>query len=103
MVAAGNTALDGTVKNAIAGTGWTDTEGKQGRADIAVSETGQTLSFKKVQFPSDHKHKFTGTVNGAWVTYDLPRSGKNITVTYWYDNGSKKQKTLQFDGRRFSF
>ena len=43
------------------------------------------------------------TEDGAWVTYDLPRSGKNITVTYWYDNGSKKQKTLQFDGRRFSF
>ncbi len=43
------------------------------------------------------------TEDGAWVTYDLPRSGKNITVTYWYDNGTKKQKTLQFDGRRFSF
>ena len=43
------------------------------------------------------------TDDDASVTYDLPRSGKNITVTYWYDNGSKKQKTLQFDGRRFSF
>lgn len=43
------------------------------------------------------------TEDGAWVTYDLPRSGKNITVTYWYDNGTKKQKTLQFDGHRFSF
>lgn len=43
------------------------------------------------------------TEDGAWVTYDLPRSGKNITVTYWYDNGTKKQKTLQFDGRCFSF
>ena len=43
------------------------------------------------------------TDDGAWVTYDLPRSGKNITVNYWYDNGTKKQKTLKFDGRRFSF
>ncbi len=43
------------------------------------------------------------TEDGAWVTYDLPRSGKNITVNYWYQNGTKKQKTLQFDGHRFSF
>ena len=67
VVAAGNTALDGNVKNAIAGTGWTDTEGKQGRADIAVSETGQTLSFRKVQFPA-HIHEFTGIVSGATLT-----------------------------------
>lgn len=43
------------------------------------------------------------TDDDASVTYDLPRSGKNITVNYWYQNGIKKQKTLQFDGRRFSF
>lgn len=43
------------------------------------------------------------TDDDAWVTYDLPRSGKNITVNYWYGNGTHKQKTLQFDGRRFSF
>lgn len=43
------------------------------------------------------------TDDDACVTYDLPRSGKNITVNYWYQNGTKKQKTLQFDGRRFSF
>ena len=44
-----------------------------------------------------------GTEDGAWVSYDLPRSGKDITVNYWYDNGTKKQKTLKFNGRRFSF
>ena len=44
-----------------------------------------------------------GTDDDAWVTYDLPRSGKNITVKYWYGTGTHKQKTLQFDGRRFSF
>ena len=44
-----------------------------------------------------------GTEDGAWVYYDLPRSGKNITVNYCYDNGTKKQKTLKFDGSRFSF
>ena len=41
--------------------------------------------------------------NGAWVSYDLPRTGKNITVNHWYDDGRKTQKTLKFDGRRFSF
>ena len=44
-----------------------------------------------------------GTEDGAWVYYDLPRSGKNITVNYCYQNGTKKQSTLKFDGRRFSF
>ena len=41
--------------------------------------------------------------NGAWVSYDLPRTGKNITVNHWYDDGRKAQRTLKFDGRRFSF
>lgn len=44
-----------------------------------------------------------GTDDGAWVYYDLPRSGKNITVNYCYNNGTKKQSTLKFDGSRFSF
>jgi hypothetical protein len=42
-----------------------------------------------------------GTEDGAYVSYDLPRSGKDITVTYWH--GSKKeQKTLKWDGHRFN-
>ncbi len=44
---------------------------------------------------------FTG--NGATVSYALPRTGKDITLTSWYDNGKKKQKTLRWNGRRFSF
>lgn len=44
-----------------------------------------------------------GTDDGAWVTYDLPRSGKDIKVNYWYDDGKTKQKTLKWGGRRFSF
>ncbi len=44
-----------------------------------------------------------GTDDGAWVSYALPQTGKNITVTYWYDNGTTKQKTLKWDGRRFGF
>ncbi len=36
------------------------------------------------------------------VSYALPRTGKDIVVTYWKD-GAKKQKTLKWDGRLFSF
>lgn len=43
-----------------------------------------------------------GTDDGAWVSYALPRTGKDITVTYWHKSG-KKQKTLKWNGRRFSF
>ena len=43
-----------------------------------------------------------GTDNGAWVSYDLPRSGKDITVNYWLD-GKKTQKTLKWDGHGFGF
>ena len=38
------------VKNAIAGTGWNNTEGTGNRATIPVSDTGRALDFKKVQF-----------------------------------------------------
>ena len=41
------------------------------------------------------------TSDGARVSYDLPRSGKDIIVNYWHESG-KKQKTLKWDGRRFS-
>ncbi len=39
--------------------------------------------------------------NGAWVSYDLPRTGKDIIVNYWYEN-DRKQKTLIWDGHKFS-
>ena len=35
------------------------------------------------------------------VSYALPRTGKDITVTYWKQG--KKQKTLKWNGRKFSF
>lgn len=43
-----------------------------------------------------------GTDDGAWVSYDLPRSGKNITVNYWHAN-KKTQKTLKWNGHGFDF
>ncbi|MBR4783116.1 MAG: hypothetical protein IK023_04430 [Bacteroidaceae bacterium] len=37
---------------------------------------------------------------GVMSSYALPRTGKDITVTYWHP-GAKKVKTLKWDGRRF--
>lgn len=39
--------------------------------------------------------------DGVNVTYALPRSGKDITVTYWYPD-EEKQKTLKWTGSGFS-
>ena len=47
----GKQAIEGIVTNAVAGMGWTDAAGTTGKEAIAASEAGQTLSFKKVQFP----------------------------------------------------
>ncbi len=35
------------------------------------------------------------------ASYSLPRAGKDITVTLWYETGPK-QKTLKWNGRRFT-
>ena len=37
------------------------------------------------------------------TTYALPCSGKNITVTKWNDDGTKTEKTLKWDGHKFSY
>ena len=38
------------------------------------------------------------------TSYSLPRTGKDITVTQWSENGREKwQKTLKWDGNRFSY
>lgn len=42
------------------------------------------------------------TEDGAWVSYSLPRTGKDIIYTEWRDGG-KKQKTLKWNGRKFNF
>ena len=46
-----NQAIKGTVKNDISGIGWTDLQGKEGKADIEVNTEGQDLKvYKLVQF-----------------------------------------------------
>ena len=34
--------------------------------------------------------------------YELPRTGKDIITTRWNDDGSTKQQTLKWDGKRFN-
>ena len=36
-------------------------------------------------------------------SYALPRTGKDITVTTWEDNGKKTQKTLKWNGHGFCY
>ena len=43
-----------------------------------------------------------GTEDGAWLSYALPRSGKDITVTSWYDDKTT-QRILKWNGHGFSF
>ncbi|MDY6412006.1 MAG: hypothetical protein SPL28_03290 [Bacteroidales bacterium] len=42
------------------------------------------------------------TDENAYISYSLPQAGKDIVLTLWYDNGTKKQKTLKWNGRKFS-
>ena len=37
----------------------------------------------------------------AWNTFSLPRTGKDIVVTTWYQDGRKKQKTAKWTGTYF--
>ena len=39
---------------------------------------------------------------GEWLSYALPRTGKDITVTIWHKSGPS-QKTLRWNGRKFSY
>lgn len=71
----GSKAIDGNVKNAIAGTGWTDSTGTGAGTPIAVNETGATLSYKKVQFPTAHTHDFTYSADGATITATCSADG----------------------------
>ncbi|MCQ2288277.1 MAG: hypothetical protein MJZ74_04200 [Muribaculaceae bacterium] len=59
-----------------------------------------TNATKKMTFMQDYNLP-VGT-DGAIVSYELPRTGKNIIATSWFDNGTKKTKTLKWNGRRFN-
>lgn len=43
-----------------------------------------------------------GAEDGAMTAFSLPRTGKDITVSYWWlDNSNPKQRTLKFNGQGF--
>ncbi|MBR1383386.1 MAG: hypothetical protein IJ555_06195, partial [Ruminococcus sp.] len=45
--------IKATVKNAIAGTGWSDEQGTEGKTNIDINTSGQDIStYKRVQFPA---------------------------------------------------
>ena len=74
-------AIDGTVKNSIAGTGWTNTAGTEGEMAIDASTTGQNLSsYKKVHFLA-HDHSFSYTVSGATITATCTAEGCTTPAT----------------------
>ena len=37
------------------------------------------------------------------TTYSLPRTGKDIIVTKWNEDGTKTEKVLKWNGRKFSY
>ena len=74
-------AIGGTVKNKIAGVGWTDESGSGDGTTIAVSEAGQTLySYMRVQFGAPaHTHSFTYSADGATITATCGAEGCDLT------------------------
>ncbi len=109
----GKRAIEGTVKNAVAGMGWTDAAGTQGKAAIAIAADGQDLgAYKKVQFPTPVAKVTTapeatnpthngeaqelvtaGTAEGGTMRYSLdgetwsekvPTGTDEATYTVWY-------------------
>ena len=82
-------AVEGPVINYIPGTGWTNTEGTEGKADIAVSTEFRLLSdynCKKVQFPAESRlEAFSfGGDGGDYSTgesaSDQPWAGYNAVI-----------------------
>ena len=71
-------AIVGTVKNHIAGTGWKDTEGKEGKTVIAIDREGKELTFKKVQFPEVVTVTFD-SAGGSPVESQTITAGGNAT------------------------
>ena len=61
---------DVSVKNAVPGTGWSDVEGNEGKEAIDVSDVGQTLAHRKVQFPAVQAAVVTTAPQAKSLTYN---------------------------------
>lgn len=42
-------------------------------------------------------------VENSFVSFNLPRTGKDITVAWWNEKGKVKEKTLKWNGHGFNF
>ena len=93
VVASGKTkAINGTVKNNIAGIGWTDTAGTEGQAAIDVSTVGRALNYRKVQFlaASYAVNIIEGIQNGTVISdKDEAEQGETVTLTVTPNDGYK--------------
>ncbi len=98
----GGSNEDQALINAVAGTGWTDTAGTTGEADIAISTTGQNVSsYKKVQFPAVEHVLPSGLWVGGTEVTDTVTSGDG-----WSYNASTNTLTLTdfyYDGDGFAY
>ena len=76
LTASGSTkAIDGTVKNAVAGSGWTVLNSTSGGALIGINTSGQNYYYKKICFPELLVYSLW--VGGTQVTSD------NLSGTGW--------------------
>ena len=69
------------VKNAIPGTGWDSLEGTGNGTSIEISETEQTLNYKKVRFKQPHDHNFTYAASGATITATCSADGCTLPAS----------------------
>lgn len=42
-------------------------------------------------------------LENSFISFDLPRTGKDITVAWWNEKGKIKEKSLKWNGHRFNF
>lgn len=85
--ATGDTAaICGDIVNLVSGTGWTNTAGTEGKIDIPVNTTGQSLSYKKIKFPADAAHNIkTKNVTYLQISSDKTTAyeGDIVTINAW--------------------
>ncbi|MBQ6398536.1 MAG: carbohydrate-binding domain-containing protein [Clostridia bacterium] len=101
IIALGNEkGIRGTVVNAIPGTGWTNRDGTAGKAGIPVSASGQSLDYKKVQFPGESlpPAEVTKAPTAKTLTYtgsaqELVTAGTPSGGTMQYAIGTKDAAT----------
>lgn len=95
--------MNGKVKNSILGTGWTDSRGTKGKADIPISPDGQELSYKKVQFPTARVYYVSSGDNQTWQK----GSSSKLTITFKCDSDDENtferwDGDVLIDGKKIS-